>query len=161
MTPSPFAATLTLSRGGTTPLTLLIDEIDEARFVDSEAVYPEEGVFPAIGIECPDRVELDATGHFTTDDGAFAEVFATTLSATAAEVTTFSAVLDATTLQGSYDATLDVDEPDVATLDVVIDAAFDAAGSHGLVHTVATGEEECTDDNECTAWAADIEVGIW
>jgi hypothetical protein len=160
VTPSPFAATLTLARGGTTPLTLLVDEVGEARFVDSEAVYPDDGVFPAIAIECPDRVELDVTGHFTSDDGAFAEVFPTTLRATAADTATFSAVLDATTLQGSHDATLDVDEPDIATLDVVIDATFDAAGSHGLVHTVATGEEQCV-GNECTAWAADIEVGTW
>lgn len=48
----------------------------------------------------------------------------------------------------------------MATLDVVIDATFDGEGSRGLVHTVATGEEQCV-GNECTAWAADIEVASW
>ncbi len=85
MAPSPFAPTLTFASGGTTGLTLLVDGVGEAPFIDDEAVYPEEGITPAIAIECPDRVVVGVTGHLDTDDGTCVEDFPATLVATTAD----------------------------------------------------------------------------
>lgn len=60
---------------GTTPLTLTIDHAGgEVRWVDSEVVYPP-GPTNEIYVECLPRLEIDAKLGFTSEDGAFAELF--------------------------------------------------------------------------------------
>lgn len=51
------------------------------RWIESEAVYPTSGVVPAIAIECPDRLEIDAQLGFATLDGAFDELVQVTVRA--------------------------------------------------------------------------------
>ena len=51
------------------------------RWIESEEVYPTSGPAPAIAIECPDRLEIDAALGFSTLDGAFAELFDVTVAA--------------------------------------------------------------------------------
>jgi hypothetical protein len=163
VTPSPFAAELVYARGGSTPLTLVVQDPGEARFVDSVAVYPDDGVTPAIGIECHDRLEVDANATFVSGDGAFNEAFAVVLRSEAVDAVTMNASLDPLALQGTYDVSLDVPEPDLAAFEEVslpIDVAFDSDGSSGTVAVFGTGKETC-DDDTCTAFAARIEVGSW
>ncbi|MFV8749175.1 hypothetical protein ACNOYE_01350 [Nannocystaceae bacterium ST9] len=60
---------------GTTPLTLSIDhQQGEVRWVDSELVDPP-GPNNEIDVNCLPRLEIDAKLGFTTEDGAFAELF--------------------------------------------------------------------------------------
>lgn len=164
VTPSPFAAELVYARGGTTALTLGVQNAAEARFIDSVAVYPDDGVSPAIGIECHDRLEVDADATFVTADGAFNEAFAVVLRSEAVDTVTMNASLDPLALQGTYDISLDVAEPDLSAfeeLSLPIDVAFDSDGSSGTVAVFGTGKETCNDDGTCSEFAAHIEVGSW
>jgi len=166
VTPSPFATDFVYARGGSTALTLGVQNPAEARFIDSVAVYPEDGVFPAIAIECHDRLEVDANATFVTADGAFNEVFAVVLRSEAVDAVTMNVELDPFALQGSYDVNLDVDDLDsidpaeIESIAMDLEATFDVDGSDGAVHAIVVGKEICS-GNECTAFAANIEVGTW
>jgi hypothetical protein len=68
---------------GTTPLTLTLDyEGGEVRWVDSKRVEPP-GPTNEIYVECLPRLEIDATLGFTSEDGAFAELFDVVVTAEA------------------------------------------------------------------------------
>jgi hypothetical protein len=68
---------------GSTPLTLSIEyEGGEVRWVDSELVEPP-GPTNEIYVECLPRLEIDAKLGFTSEDGAFAEVFDVVVSSEA------------------------------------------------------------------------------
>jgi hypothetical protein len=75
-----------------TELSLAFRPQDSARFVDSEAVYPD-GEQPAIGVICEDRVEIDVSWDFLTADGAFDESFDTPLRASTLEAASLSVQL--------------------------------------------------------------------
>lgn len=132
-----------------------------AWFVASEAVYPDSGEeSPAIGVECEDRVEIDGTFTFTTDDGAFAESFASTVAATGSAVT-LRQELDLDALAGTFDLAFYVQSSDWDELAAWIDVVFVGGASSGAVSGQASGEDECEDGEECTAWAEMVEVGSW
>ncbi len=166
VTPSPFQDILTYHRGGQTPLTLTLHDVSGARFVDSEAVSPDDGVTPAIAIECQDRLEVDARATLISDDGAFNEAFDVVLRSTAADAVAMAASLDPLALQGSYDVDVDLDElgaidpADIESITLAVEASVDVDGSHGTLHALVTGRETCSGD-ECTAFAATVDVGSW
>lgn len=146
--------------GATTELTLEVAiTATEVRYVDAEPVYPEEGDVPAIGIECPDSLEVDATLGFTTADGAFAESFATEIASYEGEQAFTWITVDPEELEGTWTYTL-MDPSEYDELSLFVDMAFDADGSTGVVYAQASGAEEC-DDDECTAWATQDEVATW
>jgi hypothetical protein len=135
----------------------------EARFVESVAVYPDgDEPQPGIGIICDDRVELDVSVQFTTEDGAFDETFATVLAATVVEQAEWGHDLDPDALGGTYDmdVDIDIDETEWDERRLRIHGVSNAEGSTGEVSGQVIGEEEC-DGDQCTAWAMDVEVGTW
>jgi hypothetical protein len=166
VSPSPFQDILTYHRGGQTPLIVTLHAVAEARFVDSEAVYPKDGITPTIAIACQDRLEVDARATLITDDGAFNEDVDVVLRSSSADAVAMAASLDPFELQGSYDVNVDLDElgaidpADIESITLAVEAAFDVDGSHGTVHAIVTGRETCGGD-ECTAFAANVDVGSW
>lgn len=63
---------------GSTGLTLALtrEHAGELRWIDAEEVYPTgPGPVAEIAIDCPDRIEIDATLSFASADGVFAELF--------------------------------------------------------------------------------------
>lgn len=154
-------AVFTYVDDATTDLTLGFVAGTGARFVDSEAVYPEtDGPQPAIAVICDDRIEVDGTFSFATADGAFAESFSSVLNATA-ERTYISQALDLDGLAGTFDLVPFVDAEDYDALEAWIDVVFTDGVSAGAVNGQASGEDECADADECTAWATNVEVGTW
>ena len=166
VTPSPFQDILTDHRGGQTPLTVTLHDVSEARFVDSETVSPKDGLTPTIAIACQDRLEVEARATLVTDDGAFNEDVDVVLRSTAADAVAMAASLDPLALQGSYDVSVDLDElgaidpADIESITLAVEAAFDVDGSLGTLHALVTGRETCSGD-ECTAFAATVDVGSW
>jgi hypothetical protein len=154
--------TFAWARGGTTPLTQEVTyDGGEARFVAREAVYPEgDGAQPAIGVICDDTVEVDVSMGFSTDDGAFAEVWELALDAVSADTAQWNQPLDPDGLTGTYDMDDDITEPDWDERSLWASGSFDATGSHGEVGGQVSGEEDCTGDT-CAAWAAEVAVGTW
>jgi hypothetical protein len=63
--------------------------------------------------ECPQRLEVDVSASFATDDGAFDETFATTLGARGVNNWSLQRTLPLADLHGSYDAS----EYDLGTWD--------------------------------------------
>lgn len=154
-------AEFTYAEGGTTDLTIEVArDGDAARYVDSEADYPDTGTYEAIGIECPDRVEIDGTVAFTTADGAFAELWGFALSATEATAMGWSGDIPDAVFAGSYRMEDHVDATDWESMSASTRGAFDAAGGSGGLDGMVMGEEEC-DGDECTAWASQVGIGTW
>lgn len=147
--------------GASTDLTIAFTPDAQAYFVDSVAVYPEtDGPVPAIAVVCDDRIEFDGTLAFATADGAFAESLAVTLAATA-DAANIREELDLDALTGTFDIEPFVDAEDYDALAAWIDVSFVAGQSQGKVEGQASGEDECADGDECTAWAQVVEVGTW
>ena len=166
VSPSPFQDILTDHRGGQTPLTVTLHDVSEARFVDSETVSPKDGLTPTIAIACQDRLEVEARATLVTDDGAFNEDVDVVLRSSSADAVALAASLDPFELQGSYDVSVDLDElgaidpADIESITLAVEAAFDVDGSLGTLHALVTGRETCSGD-ECTAFAATVDVGSW
>lgn len=147
--------------GSTTPLALAVTYgAGEARFVDSEPVYPEGGEQPAIGVICDDRVEVDVTVSFATDDGAFTEVLDLALTAVAGDRVEMVESLDPDGLVGTYDMSVDITEPTYDARSLWLRGAFTAEGASGEVSGQVSGEDECSGDT-CSAWASEVAVGTW
>ena len=132
-----------------------------ARYVDSEAVYPEGEETPAIGIECPDRVEIDAALTLSTSDGGLAEAWNVTLYAVDALAMAFSVQIPDAAFTGSYVLADHVDTADSDELTASASGRFDATGATGEVMGQASGQDECADGDECSAWATQVPVGTW
>lgn len=144
----------------TTPLALTVTwDGGEARFVDSEPVYPE-GESPAIGIVCDDRVEVDVDVTFATDDGAFDEAWGLALEGLSADLATFHQELDPDDLGGTYDMDVDITEP-YEERGLWSSGSFDAAGARGEVMGQISGSGDCEDGDTCTAWAGEVPIGTW
>ncbi len=161
VTPSPWAETFTWERGGSTELTLTVGPAGTALYVESEAVYPDSGEVAAIGVECPNRVEVQAPVGFVTADGAFGESWDVVLSSVDGTTVTFGRELDPFGLTGSYDVLPDVGEPEYDELDLWVRGTFAAAGATGEVSGSASGEDECEDGETCSAWNSSFQVGTW
>lgn len=164
----PFASGLhatafTYADGTVTGASLEVTPGATARFVDSEADYGEDtGAQPAIAIECPDRVEIDATEAFTTEDGALAESWTFPLSATSVEGIGFSGEMSAFTGSlvledyAALEGNADYDE-----IGAFVDGSFDAAGANGTLYAQTSGTDDCEDSEDCTAWASQQAIGAW
>lgn len=154
-----WAETLTLAEGaGDVALTLTVGEPTSARWVDSEAVYPEDG--NAIGVECVDRVEVDAPLSFVTADGAFDEAWSAVFSSEDGLAARFGRDFEAGAIGGSFDLAALIAEQGGVDGKLFIDGDFDAAGARGTVSAQVEGEEACSGD-ECSVWAANVPVGTW
>jgi len=147
------------------PSTLTLDVVADAstaRFVDSEAVYPDDGgTYTLMAPVCTDRVEVDATLAFATADGRFDESWAVVLAAEAATGMSFHHEIDLETVVGSWDILEDVTAEGYDSLRAWARGGFDAAGSTGVVDGQASGSEPCDDGDTCTAWAEAVAVGSW
>jgi len=146
--------------GGTAALTIdLRFDGGEARYVDSEAVYPD-GVSEASAILCDSYVEIDVTVDFFTDDGVFDETWALPLEATAADAASFRLNdLTPDDFAGSYDfLAFDPAEYDEVTTSVW--AAFDMGGPRGDISEIATAETQ-GDGDEGVAFAENQTVASW
>ncbi|MCP4807611.1 MAG: hypothetical protein GY913_10205 [Proteobacteria bacterium] len=160
LTPSPFAETLAWESGSETGLTLTLGPAGTARFVESTAVYPEDGG-PAIGVECFDRIELDVPMSFVTEDGRLDETWQVTLVALDAGSVTLQLPIEPLELTGSYDVTDDITEPDYDEVSMSLRAAFTSAGTAGELSCQASGEDDCEDGETCSAWSSQFDVGSW
>jgi hypothetical protein len=161
ISPSPWAETLTWADGEPTELTLDLSNPQGARFLDSSAVYPDGSEASAIGLVCEDRVALDATLSFETADGELDEVWTVTLESRDGDEATFFEQVDPFALRGSYDVAAHIEEPDWDEVTMFVSGVFDAEGTTGDVRGQVTGEDECTGDGPCAAWAMDLPVGTW
>lgn len=146
--------------GSTTALALSFAPAAEARFVDSEAVYPDNGgMMMDIAVICEDYIAIDTTFGFMTEDGAFAESFASTITASAMG-TTLAQELDLGALTGTFELEPFVTAKDYDSLSAWINVSFSEGVSTGTVSGQASGEDECTGDT-CSAWAENVDVGVW
>lgn len=160
--PANEVTTLTWDGGATTGLLLGYTPATSARFVDSEAVYPDDGgETPAIGVICDDRVEIDLDFTLLTDDGAFDEDLAAPIRATAVDAAEVTADLDLDGLQGSFvfDDFTGGETYDDRSAEVRFTIGDQVTS--GSIHGQISGEGDCTDGDTCTAWAAEIPIGTW
>jgi hypothetical protein len=159
--PAEEAVVFTYADGSATELSLAFTPAGTARFVTSEAVYPDSGgESPAIGVVCDDRVELDGRLSFHTADGAFAELLDVVVAATAERVfVNEELALDA--LFGTFDITPFVQSTDYDALKAWLDISFADGASAGAVSGQASGEDECEAGDACSAWAENVAVGSW
>ncbi len=160
LVPMDESSVLLYSDGTSTDLQLGFAPAEGAYFVDSEAVYPEGGEQMDIAVICEDRVEIEGMFAFATADGAFAESFASVLSATAERVS-IRQEIDLDNLNGTFDLVPFVDAEDYDTLKAWIDVSYSEGASSGAVSGQASGQEECADGEECTAWAENVDVATW
>lgn len=152
------ADTLTWSDDTTTPLALeLTSDGEGALWIDSVADYT--GVSIDIGIICTPRLEVPATVSFTTDDGAFADVFDTQLVGSDADSAGFTVDLVDATLAGTFDPT-DWPTSEYDTLDMAITGTFVAAGDSGMIAGSTMHDEGC-DGDVCSASSESLDVATW
>jgi hypothetical protein len=171
LTPGGFAATdvLALTAGArdelltwhdqtTTPLVLeVVSDGAGSQWIDSVADYT--GVTIDIGIECPSRLEVPATFDFATEDGSFTEHFDVTLVATTVDAAELHVDLMKTTLSGSFDPT-DWPTDDYDSMEMSLNANFDAAGDSGTIAGSTLKDEGCVDDT-CSASSEQLDVAAW
>lgn len=141
--------------GAVTGLSIGVSYAGEARWVISEEVpCTGPGDCPAIAVICDDRLEVDVAVTFATDDGAFDETWAATLSSTDGQTATFSAAIDPDALGGTWTPeSLDPDQYD--SFSVSASGRFDEGGPSGAISAQGTG----TDGD--VAWAENIEIARW
>ncbi len=145
-----------------TPLTLVLTSRDGARYIESTAVYPRGGgEQPAIGVVCENRLEVEVAVQLETGDGAFDESWDGRLVGLAADAASTSQVLDPDDLGGDYEMDDDIDEPHYDERSLTVEARFDETGSSGAVRGQISGETPCEDDEDCVAWAQQLEIGSW
>ncbi len=158
--PATETATLTWADDATTALTLTFAPGDRATHVDSEAVYPEGGEGPAIGIECPDRVEVGGGFTFTTADGAFAESWEVAVRGTE-PAPLLRVELDLDGLSGTFDLVPFVTAEGWDDLSAAIEVSWADGASAGVIEGQASGSGPCEDDDDCTAWSESVDVAAW
>lgn len=154
--------TLTWKDGSQTALSLeVVGDGSGSQWVDSVAEYPSDsGISPAIGIECTSRLEIPVSVQFSTDDGAFADNFSSTLVASTAEVASFSIDLVTAPLAGSFNAA-DWPTEDYDTLSMALNASFTSSGDSGTIAGNAQKDNGCTDDGSCSASNEMLDVAQW
>jgi len=153
------SGTLTYVDGSTTGIGVDVSDPGEIRFEDMEWVddsgNPGE-VTEDIG--CSDVVSIDATVGLHTDDGAFAESFATTLSSALGDSASFWLDLDPSALNGSFDLADYHDLSDYDDVAAFVSGSFDSSGSHGTI----SGQGSGVDANDTgVAFAEELGVGSW
>lgn len=148
------AATLRYADGGSTALTLDL-ALGAARWLDMEMVSDgSEEV--SIEIGCADLVEVDAVLSFSTEDGAFAESWETSLRSPDGAVADLWVDLDLDALSGDY-----VYTPDAPYEEVVawVAGTFDSAGNSGEIAGQGIQSEGSGDDG--TVSATSLQMASW
>ena len=145
--------------GGTTVLTLELGDPGDARFVTSEAVYPDGAGEAAL--LCSDHVAVDAVASFRTADGAFDETWDVALLSADGEIASFFVEPDPYALGGTYDLAAAVDEEDWDELRLGVEAILEADTTTGAVFGQASGEDEDCSGDDCAAWATNLEIATW
>ncbi len=158
VTTGPREETLTWHDQTTTPLTLeVVSDGAGSQWIDSVADYT--GVSIDIGIECPSRLEIPATLDFATADGAFAEHFDVTLVARTVDAAELHVNLMDSALSGSFDPT-DWPTDDYDSMEMGLNAAFDASGDSGTIAGSTLQDEGC-DGDTCSASSEQLDVAAW
>lgn len=151
------SATLTYVAGGSAPLELDIT-LGSARYHDMEWVDDGTGAeaTPATEMGCADLVEVDATVLFTSEDGAFAETWETTLDAAEASSASFWMDLDLDALAGSF-----VYVPDTAydEVNATVLGFVDSAGTTGSIDGQGTSSTGSGPDD--TVSATNLPMASW
>lgn len=155
-------ADLTYSTGDTTGLTLSVTYQDgDIRFIDSEVEsVPEGEEAPAIMPECPDRLEVDVRLEASTDDGALAETWESTLFAYEEQSINVYQELDPSALSGTLDVASFVTATDYDTLTAWLSGVITVTDFSGEIAGQASGEEDCTGD-DCAAWAENVSIATF
>ncbi len=157
-----FQDTFAYTAGGTTNLTLNV-ALDGTlvRYVESEPDLSGEETGLGMAPVCEDRLEIDVTVTFVTEDGMFNETWDATLIATSADAAWFNLEVDPDGLQGAY--TLEppegASENDVGV--IVVSASFDPSGTQGTVSAQFSGSSEDTEEGEGVAWSYVVDIGQW
>lgn len=138
----------------------------EVRWMDSEPVDTnpdDDGMEPAIGLDCQDWLEIDVTLTFATVDGVFDETWSLPLEAGDDGPLSFEAEIDEDEPFGGTFDPWDHADPtaDYETLATRIAGEIEYAGGGGEVMLIGTGVEECDDEGECTAWASQEAIAEW
>jgi hypothetical protein len=158
-----FAETLTwLADDATTPLAVSVAYAEgEVRFIDSVAVYPDQGVLTEdIGVLCYASVEVDVTLSITTEDGALDESFELAISSMDGLEIGAGETFHHDDMVGSYEFTL-MDPSEYDDVNHSLHVNFDEAGCSGSFEAQAEGcDDGCTGD-ECTCWASMDTVASW
>lgn len=160
--PASESPVLTWADGGTTLLTLGWTAGTTARYVESVEVYPDDGgEHTLMAPVCDDRVEVDGTLTFATDDGAFAEVW-TVVVAGASPDPRLTVPLALDDLAGDFDLEPFVDAEDWDELSASVAITWADGASAGVVSGQASGEEDgCVTGETCSAWAEEVDVATW
>lgn len=154
---------LTWADGTTTNVSVKVSYADgDIRYIDREiAEGGAEIALDSGGELCPDSLELDVTVRFETEDGLMDEEWPTPLWAYAPDEAFFLASFDPLDMVGTYDILPAVTSTDYDELSATASGTVNLSGSTGEVSGQASGEDECADGDECTAWAERIEIGSW
>lgn len=150
-------ATLSYDEGGSSPLTLSVS-LGSARYHDMDWVDDGTGaeVSPATEMACADIVEIDASVGFSTEDGAFAEAWTTTLDAAEASSASFWVDLDLDALSGSFSYAGAADFDDMQTYAW---GSLDASGTTGAVQAIGTTVEDTGPDG--TVSGTQLTLATW
>jgi hypothetical protein len=130
-------------------------------FIDAEAVYPDDGgPTPAIGVECPDAVAVDAVVSIVSDDGLLNESWSVQLRMTdAAAGASFFTQLEADGFGGSVEVG---DFADLSRFDEVSASASGEFGPTGFWGDLsAQGEGSDGDGPDGTAYAEMIAMATF
>ncbi|MEJ7731975.1 MAG: hypothetical protein WKG00_22540 [Polyangiaceae bacterium] len=126
-------ASLAWDKGGSTSLDVSVTaDAASARYVERAWQDDGSGTAAEPAIDCPDVIEIDAVTGFATEDGAFAESWTTTLSASEPGLVLLGASVAPDAIAGSYQVT-EVDPAQYDELTLFFDVAIDAGGATGAV----------------------------
>lgn len=157
------ADTFTYAEGGaTTGLTLTITaDTTGARFIDSEPAEDTGGGMELDMSWCEDRLEVDLSIGFQTEDGAFAETWSGVLSSQDGVDADFRADVDPAALSGSFDADALLGDEDWDSVEMWLSGSARDGLTWGELSGQATKVEDCEEGEECSAYAKILEVGSW
>jgi len=126
-------ASLAWDKGGSTGLAVSVTaDAATARYVVREWQDDGSGSAAEPAIDCLDVIEIDAVTGFATEDGAFAESWTTTLSASEPGLVLLGASVAPDAIAGSYHVT-EVDPAQYDELTLFFDVAIDASVATGVV----------------------------
>lgn len=164
------SATFTYDDGAQTGLTLTASSPGAVRYIESTppSASPDSGMYDAdvawdsgANDPCPDRVEVDMTLGFVTEDGAFDESWDVAMSSADGDTVSFFSTLDPSGFHGSFDLADHVASSDWDDLSAWVQGTFEASGTSGEISGQASGTEDCDEGEDCSAWAEMVPVGTW
>lgn len=130
----------------------------EARFVDSEAVFPEGGAHSDVDPLCYDRIEIDGVVTLESADGRFVEALGVTFRS-GEDFTGIHHELDHTALAGTFDIDHFLAMEHYEDVVLWLDVTWADGDSQGVIAGQVSGSE--CEDEDCAAWAEQVEVATW